>query len=107
MGVGGEYPLSATVTSEGTKTHERGNALGLVFSMQGIGNVLSALVGNYEGRLIAVSRPSVLRPLPVLPSDPLRRCTCFLFRVSSVRVLKAAVHVPPASRAPLPSSLSS
>jgi MFS transporter, PHS family, inorganic phosphate transporter len=44
VGVGGEYPLSATVSAEGTTTASRGRALGMVFAMQGVGNVLSTLV---------------------------------------------------------------
>jgi PHS family inorganic phosphate transporter-like MFS transporter len=44
FGIGGEYPLSATVSSEGTTTAQRGRAVAAVFSMQGIGNVLASVV---------------------------------------------------------------
>jgi MFS family permease len=45
FGVGGEYPLSATVTSEGSDNgSSRGRNLGLVFSMQGVGNLLASVV---------------------------------------------------------------
>ncbi|RYG51053.1 MFS transporter, partial [archaeon] len=44
FGVGGEYPLSATVTSEGNTTAQRGKAVASVFSMQGVGNILASLV---------------------------------------------------------------
>lgn len=46
VGVGGEYPLSATITSESTfpTNTERIKSLCSVFSMQGFGRVLSGLV---------------------------------------------------------------
>jgi len=44
FGVGGEYPLSATVTSEGAAVASRGQAVSSVFAMQGVGNLAAALV---------------------------------------------------------------
>jgi MFS family permease len=44
FGVGGEYPLSATVTSESHTLAARGRSIALVFSMQGVGNLLASLV---------------------------------------------------------------
>ena len=46
VGVGGEYPLSATITSEATfsTNNQRITSLCSVFSMQGIGRILSGLV---------------------------------------------------------------
>ena len=44
FGVGGEYPLSATVTSESHARAARGRSIALVFSMQGVGNLLASLV---------------------------------------------------------------
>jgi MFS family permease len=44
FGVGGEYPLSATITSEGAATRTRGYAVALVFAMQGVGKILAAAV---------------------------------------------------------------
>ena len=44
FGVGGEYPLSATITSEGAATRSRGYAVALVFAMQGVGKILAAAV---------------------------------------------------------------
>lgn len=44
VGVGGEYPLSATVASESVSGANRGRAMMLVFSMQGIGSLASSLV---------------------------------------------------------------
>jgi PHS family inorganic phosphate transporter-like MFS transporter len=45
FGIGGEYPLSATVTSEKAGNKEsRGRSIAFVFSMQGIGNVAACLL---------------------------------------------------------------
>ena len=45
VGVGGEYPLSATVSSEASvATAGRGRRVSLVFSMQGVGLVLAPAV---------------------------------------------------------------
>lgn len=44
FGVGGEYPLSATVTSEGSVTVQRGRAISSVFAMQGFGNLTAGFV---------------------------------------------------------------
>jgi PHS family inorganic phosphate transporter-like MFS transporter len=44
FGIGGEYPLSATLAAEGAKPESRGRQMALVFSMQGWGYVLAPLV---------------------------------------------------------------
>jgi PHS family inorganic phosphate transporter-like MFS transporter len=44
LGVGGEYPLSSTITSESSSPATRGRNLALVFSMQGFGRLLCNLV---------------------------------------------------------------
>lgn len=44
VGIGGEYPLSATVTSENAGHEGRGSAVATVFSMQGVGNLVSCLI---------------------------------------------------------------
>ena len=43
-GVGGEYPLAATVTSESSSATRRGALMAGVFSMQGIGSLVSVVV---------------------------------------------------------------
>jgi len=43
--IGGEYPLSATISSESAKTESRGATVGLVFAMQGWGNFAAGLLG--------------------------------------------------------------
>ncbi|RYH04904.1 MFS transporter [archaeon] len=44
VGIGGEYPLSAAITSEGSTIDTQNRNLALVFSMQGIGTVLCSMV---------------------------------------------------------------
>jgi MFS family permease len=44
LGVGGEYPLSASVANEASKTQSRGRATVIVFSMQGWGALLAPTV---------------------------------------------------------------
>ena len=43
-GVGGEYPLAATVTSESSSASRRGSLMASVFAMQGVGAMVSVLV---------------------------------------------------------------
>lgn len=43
-GVGGEYPLAATVTSESSSAENRGKLMAGVFAMQGVGSLLSVVV---------------------------------------------------------------
>ena len=44
LGVGGEYPLAATVTSESSSAGSRGKLMSAVFAMQGVGCILSTAV---------------------------------------------------------------
>jgi MFS family permease len=44
IGIGGDYPLSATITSEWAVASRRGQMIAAIFSMQGFGNVAAALV---------------------------------------------------------------
>jgi hypothetical protein len=43
-GVGGDYPVSATIMSECASRHDRGQTVALVFSMQGADLVIGPLV---------------------------------------------------------------
>ena len=43
-GVGGEYPLAATVTSESSSASSRGRLMSAVFAMQGVGALISVLI---------------------------------------------------------------
>ncbi|KAI1763726.1 phosphate permease [Hypoxylon sp. FL1150] len=44
IGIGGDYPLSAVITSEFAPTRWRGAMMAAVFSMQGVGQLLAAVV---------------------------------------------------------------
>ena len=44
FGIGGEYPLSAAITSESAGAKDRTKCLAMVFSMQGFGTLLCSLV---------------------------------------------------------------
>ncbi|KAJ1724597.1 hypothetical protein LPJ61_005721 [Coemansia biformis] len=45
FGIGGDYPLTATIVSEYSNTKNRGKMIAAVFSCQGFGNVLAPIVG--------------------------------------------------------------
>jgi PHS family inorganic phosphate transporter-like MFS transporter len=45
IGIGGEYPLSATITAESSNASNRGRMVAAVFSMQGLGSLAAAFVG--------------------------------------------------------------
>jgi phosphate:H+ symporter len=44
VGIGGDYPMSATITSEWSTAGRRGMMMALIFSMQGIGNLAASIV---------------------------------------------------------------
>ncbi|KAF9438883.1 Inorganic phosphate transporter pho84 [Entomortierella beljakovae] len=44
IGIGGDYPMSATVTSEWSTAGRRGQMMALIFSMQGLGNMAASIV---------------------------------------------------------------
>ncbi|KAF9158516.1 Inorganic phosphate transporter pho84 [Actinomortierella ambigua] len=44
VGIGGDYPMSATVTSEWAAAGRRGQMMSIIFSMQGIGNMMASIV---------------------------------------------------------------
>jgi PHS family inorganic phosphate transporter-like MFS transporter len=45
IGIGGDYPISATIMSEYSNRKDRGKLVALVFANQGIGSVVAVLVG--------------------------------------------------------------
>ena len=45
FGIGGEYPLSATIAAELSPSHVRGASIAAVFSMQGVGILTASIVG--------------------------------------------------------------
>lgn len=46
LGVGGVYPLAATISAESARNERRGRNVSLVFSMQGIGTLLVPVLGT-------------------------------------------------------------
>jgi PHS family inorganic phosphate transporter-like MFS transporter len=56
IGIGGEYPLSATITAESANTASRGRLTAAVFSMQGFGALAAALVAWAALQLMPASR---------------------------------------------------
>ncbi|KAG0359905.1 Inorganic phosphate transporter pho84 [Podila minutissima] len=44
IGIGGDYPMSATVTSEWASAGRRGQLMSIIFSMQGIGNMMASVI---------------------------------------------------------------
>ncbi|KAJ1942056.1 hypothetical protein FBU59_003313 [Linderina macrospora] len=44
FGIGGDYPITATIVSEYADVHNRGKLMAAVFSFQGFGNVLAPIV---------------------------------------------------------------
>ncbi len=45
LGIGGDYPMSATIMSEYSNTKDRGKMMALVFANQGIGSVIAVFIG--------------------------------------------------------------
>eukprot|EP01088_Endostelium_zonatum_P005840 TRINITY_DN177_c0_g2_i1.p1 TRINITY_DN177_c0_g2~~TRINITY_DN177_c0_g2_i1.p1 ORF type:complete len:845 (+),score=204.33 TRINITY_DN177_c0_g2_i1:33-2537(+) len=61
IGIGGEYPLSATIVAETTKASERGRMTAAVFSVgQGLGAVSSSLVALALLGIFGTSSPSII-----------------------------------------------
>ncbi|KAK8030721.1 hypothetical protein PG990_000455 [Apiospora arundinis] len=63
IGIGGDYPLSATITSEFATTKWRGFMMNAVFAMQGIGQLSAALLllvvtAGFKDSLIGSEKPS-------------------------------------------------
>ena len=98
VGVGGEYPMASTVTSEGSSAANRGRNLAAVFSMQGVGRVLCAIVLLFSVHVITDTnwqwRFSILfGAVPMM--------ACFRFRwmpESEVFLEQVGDKTPPAQR---------
>ena len=45
LGIGGDYPMSATIMSEYSNTKDRGKMMALIFANQGIGSVVAVFIG--------------------------------------------------------------
>lgn len=64
IGIGGDYPLSSIITSEFATTKWRGAMMGAVFAMQGIGQLVAALIAlitaaGFEGSLSSAKTVAV------------------------------------------------
>ena len=83
IGIGGDYPVSATIMSEYSGKQSRGRMVGLVFAMQGAGLVVGPLIasillevgGQHQPDLAVAARtrrhprPGCLLPPPPNPRD--------------------------------------
>uniref|UniRef100_A0A0D9W2H8 H(+)/Pi cotransporter n=1 Tax=Leersia perrieri TaxID=77586 RepID=A0A0D9W2H8_9ORYZ len=58
VGIGGDYPLSATIMSEYANKRTRGAFIAAVFAMQGFGNVAAGIVGMIVSSAFRHSSPS-------------------------------------------------
>ncbi|CAL5028578.1 unnamed protein product [Urochloa decumbens] len=57
-GIGGDYPLSATIMSEYANKRRRGALIATVFAMQGFGNLAAGIVGMVVAAAFMKSDPS-------------------------------------------------
>ena len=69
VGVGGDYPLSATIMSEYSSTISRGAYIGSVFAMQGIGYLFAAVITAIVTACFATAYPNGEYPLFVGVDD--------------------------------------
>ncbi|XP_028806835.1 inorganic phosphate transporter 1-11-like [Neltuma alba] len=58
FGIGGDYPLSATIMSEYANKRTRGAFIAAVFAMQGVGLVFAGLVSTLVSRLFISAYPA-------------------------------------------------
>jgi PHS family inorganic phosphate transporter-like MFS transporter len=63
IGIGGDYPLSAVITSEFANTKNRGAMMAAVFSMQGFGILIASLVSM---TVLSVHKEAILKDPHVL-----------------------------------------
>ncbi len=75
--MGGEYPLSAAITSESSSDNDKVTNLAKVFSMQGFGTLLCAIVLvtlSYSlGKLLYSIAILIIRSVPGSDYDPMWR----------------------------------
>ena len=69
VGVGGDYPLSATIMSEYSSTISRGAYIGSVFAMQGIGYLFAAVITAIVTACFQTAYPNGNFPIFVGPVD--------------------------------------
>ncbi|KAG8215795.1 major facilitator superfamily domain-containing protein [Butyriboletus roseoflavus] len=66
VGVGGDYPLSAVITSEFASTRSRGRLMTVVFSSQGWGQLAASLVGL----IVVVALKDAIQHSPITEPGP-------------------------------------
>ena len=72
VGVGGDYPLSATIMSEYSSTMSRGAYIGSVFAMQGLGYLFAAVITAIVTSCFSTAYPNGNFPIYVgVINDPL------------------------------------
>jgi len=69
VGIGGDYPLSAVISSEFASTRIRGRMMTATFAAQGFGNF-----GKYTFRLAKISKSLTEDPCSCRPCFPYRGC---------------------------------
>ncbi|XP_038682905.1 low affinity inorganic phosphate transporter 4-like [Tripterygium wilfordii] len=67
FGIGGDYPLSATIMAEYANKKTRGAFIAAVFAMQGVGIIFAALVSMILAKIFLIYYPA-----PVFKDDPTR-----------------------------------
>ncbi|KAI4336678.1 hypothetical protein L6164_015174 [Bauhinia variegata] len=67
LGIGGDYPLSATIMSEFANKRTRGAFIAAVFSMQGFGILASSIVTMVVCSIFQRARPPPPPPPPSMP----------------------------------------
>ncbi|XP_042753235.1 low affinity inorganic phosphate transporter 4-like [Lactuca sativa] len=58
FGIGGDYPLSATIMSEYANKNTRGSFIAAVFAMQGVGIIFAGLVSMIVSHLFLTANPA-------------------------------------------------
>lgn len=79
FGIGGDYPLSATIMSEYANTRTRGAFVGAVFANQGFGILVSAAVA-----MVTAAGLKSTYPAPAFEADPIAstpRAADYLWRI--------------------------
>ena len=75
VGVGGDYPISATIMSEYSSTISRGAYIGSVFAMQGVGYLFAALITAIVTACFATAYPNGNYPNSVGVLDGINKGT--------------------------------
>ncbi|KAJ9679703.1 hypothetical protein PVL29_021579 [Vitis rotundifolia] len=71
FGIGGDYPLSATIMSEYANKKTRGAFIAAVFAMQGVGIVFAGLVSMILSKLFLIKYETMpYRDNPILSTQP-------------------------------------